>query len=78
MPKLNIENARLCPFSKYKEITYDLIGPNFTPVPVREHEYFNICIGDDCMFYHYDPNSDTEFCMLGWNPYVNIPIQVEN
>lgn len=78
MPKLNIENARLCPFSKYKEITYDFVGPNYTPVPVRENENFNICIGDYCMFYHYDSNSDTEFCMLGWNPYVNIPIQMEN
>lgn len=70
MEKLNIENARQCPFSKYKEITYDLIGPDHTPIPIIEHETFNICIGEDCMCYHYDPISNTEFCMLGWNPYL--------
>lgn len=74
MGKLNLENPRQCPFSKHKEITYDLIGPNYVPVPVVEHETFNICIGEDCMFYHYDLISDTELCMLGWNPYVNIPM----
>lgn len=68
---------RLCPFSKNKEITYDLVGPRYIPVQVKEQESFNICIGDECMFYHYDSNSDTEFCMLGWNPYVSIPIQME-
>ena len=60
MPKLNIEHARQCPFSKEKQITYDLIGPNYVPVPVLEKETFNLCIGEDCMFYHYDWNSDTD------------------
>lgn len=74
MGKLNLENPRQCPFSKDKEITYDLIGPDHVPVPVIEHETFNLCIGEECMFYHYDPISDTELCMLGWNPYVSIPM----
>lgn len=72
MGKLNIENARQCPFSKDKEITYDLIGPNFTPVPVMEHETFNICIGEYCMCYHYDPISDTESCLIGRKPLYEI------
>lgn len=73
MGKLNIENPRQCPFSKHKEITYDEIGPDF--VPVVEHETFNICIGEDCMVYHYDSVSDTELCLLGWSPYMNIPVR---
>ena len=36
MPEFNIENTRLCPFSKHKIIKYDMIGPNYTPVPVIE------------------------------------------
>jgi len=64
MGKLNIEKPRQCPFSKEKTISYDLIGPNFAPVPVMEHETFNICIGDYCMMYAYDVASDTESCLL--------------
>ena len=71
MAKFDVNHPRLCPFSKDKKISYDMIGPNYTPVPVWEHETFNICIGEDCMFYHYDCNSNTELCMLGWNPYMN-------
>lgn len=69
MPKLNIEKPRLCPFSKSTQIKYDLIGPDYTPVPAITMETFNICIGEDCMLYHYDPKSDTESCTLGGNPY---------
>jgi hypothetical protein len=69
MPKLNIENPRQCPFSKSTQTKYDLVGPNYTPVPAITMETFNICIGEDCMLYHYDPLSDTEVCTLGGNPY---------
>lgn len=69
MGKLNIENARQCPFCKDKTIIYDMIGPNYTPVPVSEHETFNICIGEYCMMYIYDIASDTESCLLGRKPY---------
>lgn len=72
MGKLNTENARQCPFSKDKEITYDVIGPNYTPVPVMEHETFNLCIGEYCMCYHYDPISDTESCLIGRKPLYEI------
>ena len=65
MPKLNVEKPRLCPFSKDKKISYDMIGPNYTPVPVWEHETFNICIGENCMLYLYDQCTDTEQCLLG-------------
>jgi len=75
MGNFNIENARQCPFSKYKEITYEVVGPDFVPVPAVEHETFNICIGEDCMLYHYDSVSDTELCLLGWSPYMNIPVR---
>ena len=34
---------RLCPFSKYKEITYEHVGPTYTPLPVKEREIFNGC-----------------------------------
>ena len=44
---------RLCPFSKYKEITYEHVGPTYTPLPVKEREIFNGCIGDKCMLYHF-------------------------
>lgn len=56
---------RLCPFSKNKTIRYSAAGHT----PVEEKETFNYCVRDDCMCYYYDPHSDTEFCMLSWNPY---------
>ena len=64
MGKLNIEKPRQCPFSKEKTISYDLIGPDYTPVPAITMETFNICIGDYCMMYTYDIDSDTESCLL--------------
>ena len=63
MPKLDFENDYLCPFSKHKIIKYDTIGPNYTPVPVMEQEYFNNCVREKCMLYHlWD---DTEECLMG-------------
>lgn len=59
------EWARQCPFCKEKVITYDLIGPNFAPVPVMESEDFKLCIGERCMMYMYDSITDTESCLLG-------------
>lgn len=69
MPKLNIEEPRQCPFSKNTQTKYDLVGPDYTPVPAITTETFNICIGEDCMLYHYDPKFNIEVCMLGGNPY---------
>lgn len=65
----NQEWARQCPFRKEKEITYDLVGPDHTPVPVIEREHFQMCIGEYCIMYMYDKYSDTEYCLLGSKPY---------
>ena len=63
------EWARLCPFCKEKIITYDTIGPNYTPVPVMESETFKLCIGEECMMYMYDAASNVESCLLARKPY---------
>ena len=67
--KFDIEYARHCPFRKSKRILHDLVGPNYAPVIVGETEDFEICMGEDCMFYLYDQHTDTEQCLLGRKPY---------
>ena len=63
-----MEVLRKCPFKK--EIRYFYTGyGNFKEVESSEEKFGN-CEGENCMLYHYDPNSDTEFCTLGGNPYI--------